>query len=117
MIGDRWRDARLIASMKTGCFLRRRRFAGLCPGRAGPVRERRPGERSASLDGRPVGRQHAPQKSRLTAFGTEGVERSRGHAPGPFGGMIFVETHKAIDFRLSEHARRCPLEATVALVR
>src|SRR5208282_2796590 len=37
---------------------------------------------------------------------------------GPFGGNdLFVETHNAIDFRLSEHARDCPLRSKDVPVR
>jgi hypothetical protein len=56
---------------------------------------------------------------RGSGWGRGGRARSGGGGTRPAvrDGDLFVETHKAIDFRLSELARRCPLVAKVALVR
>ena len=73
------------------------------------VIKRRPGDViSVSVAGCPRARRHLAE--------APGPEPGTHH--GPFGGNdLFVETHKAIDFRLSEHARGCPLRSKHAPVR
>ncbi len=81
------------------------------------VIKRTPGDViSVSVTGRPRARPEPAEAPRPEPAEAPGPELGTRHRP--FGGNdLFVETHKATGFRLSEHVRGCPLKSKDAPVR
>ena len=141
-IGAGWRDLRLTATVRSGCFPMAEALRRFCAGRAGGcvsgcLASVRPLWAAVRLGCNTRLRNRVSPPGTLPRGTSPPIEMPAGARSGAGGagwgwrawsgagararavrdGDLFVETHKAIDFRLSEPARRCPLEATVALVR